>query len=53
MCETRRVARFRYDPDIIERFPALVGGVIHATGARNGPTPLRLAATFGDEMLAD
>jgi DNA/RNA-binding domain of Phe-tRNA-synthetase-like protein len=46
------VARFRYDPDIIERFPALVGGVIHATGARNGPTPPRLAAAFGDEMLA-
>jgi len=52
VCETRRVARFRYDPDIIERFPALVGGVIHATGARNGPTPPRLAAAFGDEMLA-
>ena len=52
MCETRRVARFRYDPDIIERFPALVGGVIHATGVHNDPTPPRLAAAFGLEMLA-
>jgi len=25
VCEIRLVARFGYDPDIIERFPALVG----------------------------
>ena len=47
-----RVARFRYGPDIIERFPAVVGGVIHATGVHNGPTPPRLAAAFRDETLA-
>jgi len=52
VCETRLVARFRYDPAIIERFPAVVGGVIHATGVHNGPTPPRLAAAFGDEMRA-
>ena len=52
MCETRRVARFRYDPDIIEHFPALVGGVIHATGVHNDPTPPRLAAAFHAETLA-
>jgi DNA/RNA-binding domain of Phe-tRNA-synthetase-like protein len=52
VCETRRVARFLYDPDVIERFPAVVGGVIHATGVHNDPTPPRLAAAFGDEMLA-
>ncbi len=46
------MARFRYDPDIIERFPAVVGGVIHATGLHNGPTPPGLAAAFGDETLA-
>jgi len=46
------VARFRYDPDIIERFPAVVGGVIHATGVHNDPTPPRLAAAFNDETLA-
>ena len=52
MCETRRVARFRYDPDILERFPAVVGGVIHATGVHNDPTPPRLAAAFHDETVA-
>jgi DNA/RNA-binding domain of Phe-tRNA-synthetase-like protein len=46
------VARFRYDPAIIERFPAVVGGVIHATGVRNGPTPPQLAAAFQAEFLA-
>jgi DNA/RNA-binding domain of Phe-tRNA-synthetase-like protein len=46
------VARFRYDPDIIERFPAVVGGVIHATGVHNHPTPPRLAAAFNAETLA-
>jgi DNA/RNA-binding domain of Phe-tRNA-synthetase-like protein len=51
VCETRRVARFRYEPDIIERFPELVGGVIHATGVHNGPTPPRLAAAFHDETF--
>jgi len=46
------VARFRYDPDITERFPAVVGGVIHATGVHNNPTPPRLAAAFHAETLA-
>jgi len=46
------VSRFRYGPDIIERFPAVVGGVIHAKGVHNGPTPPRLAVAFRDEMLA-
>ena len=46
------MARFRYDPDIIERFPTIVGGVIHATGVHNDPTPPRLAAAFRDETLA-
>ncbi len=49
MCETRLVPPFRYDPDIIERFPAVVGGVIHATGVHNDPTSPRLAAAFHDE----
>lgn len=46
------MARFGYDPDIIARFPAVVGGVIHATGVHNGPTPPRLAAAFHDEIRA-
>lgn len=52
MWETRLVARFRYDPNIIKRFPAVVGGVIHATGVHNDPAPPRLAAAFHDETLA-
>jgi DNA/RNA-binding domain of Phe-tRNA-synthetase-like protein len=52
VCETRRVAFFRYEPEVIERFPAVVGGVIHATGVRNDPTPPRLGAAFHDETLA-
>jgi DNA/RNA-binding domain of Phe-tRNA-synthetase-like protein len=40
------MARFRYEPAIVERFPAIVGGVIHATGVTNGPTPPGLAGAF-------
>ncbi len=46
------MARLRYDPDVVERFPAIVGGAIHATGVHNGPTPARLAAAFDEETLA-
>jgi DNA/RNA-binding domain of Phe-tRNA-synthetase-like protein len=46
------VVRFRYDPDILERFPTVVGGVMHATGVHNDPTPPGLSAAFADEMLA-
>ena len=46
------MARFRYDPAIIERFPEVVGGVIHATGAHNDPTPPPTAAAFQTEILA-
>ena len=52
MCETRRVARFGYAPDISERFPAVVGGVIRASGVHNGPTPTRLAVAFHEEAVA-
>jgi len=37
---------FRYDPAILERYPGVVGGVIHATGVTNGRTPPRLAEAF-------
>ena len=45
------MALFRYDPDIIERFPTIVGGVIHATGVHNDPTSPGLAGAFYDETL--
>jgi DNA/RNA-binding domain of Phe-tRNA-synthetase-like protein len=43
---------FRYDPAILEAFPAIQGGVIHANGLSNGPAPPALAAAFGDEQAA-
>ena len=46
------MAHFRYDPEIIERFPTVIGGVIFATGVHNSPTPPGLATAFRDETLA-
>jgi DNA/RNA-binding domain of Phe-tRNA-synthetase-like protein len=43
---------FRYDAAVIERYPGVVGGVIHATGVRNGPTPAPLLAAFEAEQAA-
>ncbi len=41
---------FRYDQPIIERFPAVVGGVIRAEGIRNGPSSTELSEAFADEQ---
>jgi DNA/RNA-binding domain of Phe-tRNA-synthetase-like protein len=46
------MARFRYDPEIVERYPGVVGGVIHATGVSNGPASADLAAAFEAEQQA-
>jgi DNA/RNA-binding domain of Phe-tRNA-synthetase-like protein len=43
---------FRYDPAIIERYPAIVGGTLHVTGASNGPTPPALADAYATEQQA-
>ena len=40
---------FRYDASIVDRFPTVVGGVIHATGVTNGPTPSKLADALAEE----
>jgi DNA/RNA-binding domain of Phe-tRNA-synthetase-like protein len=40
------MAGFRYARGILERFPAIVGGVIHATGVTNGSTPPALRDEF-------
>ena len=42
--------RFAYDPGIAARFPAVAGGVIHAVGVSNGPSPARLAQAFTEEQ---
>ncbi len=41
---------FRYDPAVLDRFPDTRAGVIHATGLRNGPTPVLLQKAFGVEQ---
>jgi DNA/RNA-binding domain of Phe-tRNA-synthetase-like protein len=46
------MARFRYEPAILERFPGVVGGIIHATGVANGPAPRALAEAFAAEQGA-
>lgn len=49
------MALFRYEPAIVERFPGIVGGAIHATGVTNGPPPPHLAQAFASaqtEVLA-
>lgn len=40
------MACFRYEPAIVERFPGIVGGVIHAAGVTNSPTSPALAEDF-------
>jgi DNA/RNA-binding domain of Phe-tRNA-synthetase-like protein len=37
---------FRYAPEIAARFPSVVGGVVHATGLVNGPSPVALSDEF-------
>jgi len=44
--------RFSYDPEILEHFPDVVGGVIHADGISNRPSPAELTAAFGSEQQA-
>jgi len=43
---------FGYDTAVVKRFPNVVGGVIHATGVQNGPTPAALASAFASEQAA-
>ena len=43
---------FRYDPAIIERFPTVVGGVIHAVGTNNSLASDELATAYAIEQQA-
>ena len=42
--------RFAYDDAILEHFPTIVGGVIHAAGVSNGPAPPTLMEAFSAEQ---
>jgi DNA/RNA-binding domain of Phe-tRNA-synthetase-like protein len=46
------MARFAYDHDILERFPTVVGGVIHADGLRNRPTTAELTTAYQAEQAS-
>ena len=46
------MASFAYDPEIAARFPTIVGGVIHAVGLTNGPSPADLVEAFEGEQAA-
>ena len=43
---------FRYDPAIVERHPGIVGGVLVASGVRNGPASDHLRDAFRAEVAA-
>ena len=43
---------FSYDHEILERFPDVVGGVIHADGVTNRSAPAELTASFVAEQRA-
>ncbi len=46
------MSRFSYDHEILEGFPNVVGGIIHADGVRNRPAPAELTAAFLAEQRA-
>jgi DNA/RNA-binding domain of Phe-tRNA-synthetase-like protein len=46
------VVYFSYSPAIIERYPAIVGGIIALCGVRNGNAPDTLKAQYSDEQAA-
>jgi DNA/RNA-binding domain of Phe-tRNA-synthetase-like protein len=43
---------FHYAPDILARYPNVVGGIIHAQGVRNCETPDALRADYAAEQAA-
>jgi len=43
---------FQYHPEIISRFPDVVGGVLFARGMENGPTPPGLRKIYQSEQMA-
>jgi DNA/RNA-binding domain of Phe-tRNA-synthetase-like protein len=46
------MSTFQYHPDILARYPGVVGGVILAQGLTNGPTQSNLQAAFQAEQQA-
>jgi DNA/RNA-binding domain of Phe-tRNA-synthetase-like protein len=41
---------FQYHTDIIERYPSIIGGIIHVEGIENGPSPPELQSRYEEEQ---
>jgi DNA/RNA-binding domain of Phe-tRNA-synthetase-like protein len=46
------MARFQYSATVLERFPDVVGGILHATGVTNGDASPALAEAFSVEQAS-
>lgn len=44
------MGRFAYSEEIVARFPTIRGGVLHASGLANGPTPTPLRDEYREEQ---
>ena len=49
-CENDPVPLFRYADAVLDRFPSVVGGVVHAQCVTNGTSPPDLARAFAEEQ---
>jgi DNA/RNA-binding domain of Phe-tRNA-synthetase-like protein len=45
-------AGFAYAPEIVDRFPSVVGGVVHVAGLTNGASPAELIEAFTAEQAS-
>ncbi|MCA9911505.1 MAG: hypothetical protein KC519_22780, partial [Anaerolineae bacterium] len=43
---------FRYHPDILARYPKIIGGMIAVRGVSNGPAPAGLVEAYRAEQQA-
>jgi DNA/RNA-binding domain of Phe-tRNA-synthetase-like protein len=48
----RTMITFEYDPEIMSRYPDVVGGIIYGQGVQNTPTPAPLQAQYRTEQAA-
>ncbi len=49
-CKMGSMAYFRYDPEVLARYPSLVGGVLYASAVSNGPSAPDLRTAFRSEQ---
>jgi DNA/RNA-binding domain of Phe-tRNA-synthetase-like protein len=49
-CENDPVPLFRYADAVLDRFPSVIGGAVHAQGVTSGTSPPDLARAFAEEQ---